>query len=548
LNVRTPTIALTWEIWRHNRVWAVLTAGLLLAGSVAVLMLPYESGTSERREAISMLYGTIGGLAMLFVFGMFHYTDLDPQTGSMGFPRRVFALPLSSLHLVAVPLLLGVASLWVVNAVLSAWHGDFSIRSAVGLGAFMVVYQTILWTCARIGSMRAIFIGIAAIWFLYMGFGGMGANSDSQSGARNILTIAIFVAVGVAAFLVSWLHVARQRCGGKRRRMRPNALMEAIADALPRRTRDFHSASSAQVWLEWRRSGVVLPTVVAGILLLLIAPFAWYLRSEADVTLRILVVVLAMPPMLALPVGKGLSKPDFWTKDLGLPPFLAVRPLSDRDFITIKMKVALLSSAVAWLLTFVFLAVWLSLIANLAALKRVLAALHSLFGGPSYAVALLFTFALFLLTWRFLVGGLWVGLSGSRKLFGVSAAPYVLTPVFAFFALMIISRRGSLIDWAIANADNFLPMAAWVLIVVCLIKFFVAAPVTRQIGWQYFTVWFTTTLLLVVLALLLSDGLGTALPRISSQLQNVLVLVALLFMPLARLGLASSFFEKNRHR
>ena len=546
--MRSPTVALTWEIWRHNRFWATLTAALLAIGSIVVLALSGEGDAAYRNDAISFLGSTLGGLAMLFVFGMFHYTELDPQTGAMGFPRRVFVLPVSSLHLVAIPLLLGVASLWAVNAVLSAWTGDFSVRSAVGLGAFMVVYQTILWTCARLGSLRAIVIGIAAIWFIYMGFGGMRATSEGLSGPQNVLTIAMFSAVAVGAFLVSWLHVARERCGGKRRRWRPKAFVEGVADALPRRTRDFRSPIAAQVWLEWRRSGVVLPTVVGGILIFFIAPFCWILRSEADVTLRILLVITAMPPILALPVGKGLSKPDFWTKELGLPPFHAVRPLSNRDFITIKMKVALLSSAVTWLLTFVFVAIWLPLVANLDGVRRVLAGFQSLYGGASYAVGLLFTFALMLLTWRFLVGGLWVGLSGSRNLFGLSAAPYVLTPIFIAFGFIAILRQGSLIDWAIANADDFLPTAAWVLIAAGIVKFSIAARSTRKIGRQYLTVWFATTSLLVVLALLLSKGLGVALPSFSSQIRNVLVLVALVFMPLARLGLASSFFEKNRHR
>jgi hypothetical protein len=546
--MRSPTVALTWEIWRRNRFWATLTAALLVIGSIGVLALSTEADTAYRDDAISFLDNTLGGLAMLFVFGMFHYTELDPQTGAVGFPRRVFVLPVSSLHLVAVPLLMGVVSLWFVLAVQFVWNGDISVRSAVGLGAFMVVYQTILWTCARLGSSRALVIGIAAIWFIYMGFGGMRSTSEGLSGPQNVFTIAMFAAVGGAAFLVSWLHVARARCGGKRRPGRPQSLIDTLADAMPRRTRDFRSPVAAQVWMEWRRSGVVLPTVVAGILVFFVAPFCWILRSEADVTLRILLVVLAMPPILALPVGKGLSKPDFWTTDLGLPPFLAVRPLSNRDFITIKMKVALLSATVTWLLAFVFVLIWLPLVANLDGARRVFAGFQSLYGGTSYAVGLLFMFALILLTWRFLVGGLWVGLSGSRKLFGLSAVPYGATPLFAAFAIFIVTQKGSLVDFALANVDTFLPTAAVVLLTAGLVKVAVASLSARKIGQQYLMVWLVVTVLLVTLALLLSKGIGVALPSYSSQIRNVLVLIALVFMPLARMGLASSFFEKNRHR
>jgi hypothetical protein len=546
--MRSPTVALTWEIWRHNRFWATLTAALLAIGSIGVLALSTEGDTAYRDDAISFLNSTLGALAMLFVFGMFHYTELDPQTGAMGFPRRVYVLPVSSLHLVAVPLLMGVASLWFVRAIQFGWSGDFSVRSAVGLGAFMVVYQTILWTCARLGSSRALVIGIAAIWFIYVGFGGMRSTSEGLSGPQNAFTIAMFAAVGGAAFLVSWLHVARERCGGKRRRWRTRSLIAAVADALPRRMRDFRSPAAAQVWLEWRRSGAVLPILVGGILIVFVAPFCWILRSEADVTLRILLVILAMPPLLALPVGKGLSKPDFWTTDLGLPPFLAVRPLSNRDFITIKLKTAVLSSVVAWLLTVVFLAIYLPLVANLDGVRRVLAGFQALFGGTWHAVGLLFVLALMMLTWRFLVGGLWIGLSGSRKLFGLSAAPYGATPLLLTMALFTVFKKESLIDWAISNVDNFLPTAALVLTGAVLVKFAMAIRTAREISRQYLLVWFAATSLLVILALLLSRGLGAAMPSFSTQIRNVLVLVALVFVPLARMGLAASFFEKNRHR
>jgi hypothetical protein len=212
------------------------------------------------------------------------------------------------------------------------------------------------------------------------------------------------------------------------------------------------------------------------------------------------------------------------------------------------MKAAVLSSAVAWLLTFAFLAIWLPLIANLDGVRRVLAGFQTLFGGTWYAVGLLFVLALMMLTWRFLVGGLWIGLSGSRKLFGLSATPYAATPIFLTAVLFTIFKKGSLIDWAISNVDNFLPTAALVLTGAVLLKFAVAIRSAREISRQYLIVWFAATALLVVLALLLARGLGVALPSFSTQIRNVLVLVALVFVPLARMGLASSFFEKNRHR
>ena len=70
---------------------------------------------------------------------------------------------------------------------------------------------------------------------------------------------------------------------------------------------------------------------------------------------------------------------------------------------------------------------------------------------------------------------------------------------------------------------------------------------TRQRIVGYLIIWFAGTVLLVALALLLSEGLAVALPLFSGQIRSVLVLIGLLIIPIARLGLASSLLERNRH-
>jgi hypothetical protein len=479
---------------------------------------------------------------------MSHYTEPDVRSGTLGFPRRLFVLPVTSFRLVAVPSLAGVISLSVVNGVLSAWTHDFNLKTAVGLSAFMVSYQCILWTFARLGALRAILLGIVAIWFLTIGIGFSTPSNALAEEPSNAFVIATFAVTGLVAFAASWLYVANQRSGGRRKGIRLQALTDRLAEALPKRTRDFRSPEGAQIWMEWRRAGFVLPACVGGILLVLIAPLCWYLRNDAGSTLRILLAILVMPPLFALPVGKGLSKPDFWSTELGLPPFLAVRPLSERQFISIKLKVAALSSGVTWLISLGFVVVWFAFVAKLDAVRRVFSALESFYKGTAYLfIALLFV-ALMLVTWRFLIGGLWIGVSGSRKLFGLSALPYAFTPIFIGFLLFFLMRRGSLVDWALANVKSYFPTAVLVLAAAAVVKLSVAFALRHKIGIANFMVWIAGTCVFVALALMLSKGMGALMPSFASQIRNVLVLVALLLMPLAGLGLATSLFGKNRHR
>src|SRR5262249_11303286 len=132
---------------------------------------------------------------------------------------------------------------------------------------------------------------------------------------------------------------------------------------------------------EWKRSGRVLPYYVGLLLLVAFGPVAIYAIREADSTLRILAAALAMPMMLALPIGKGFSKPDFWSKDMTLSSLIAVRPLSTHDRVMIKVKVAACSAFFSWLLVFVFLSIWIPSGANLDSLRQLQARLYAIAGS-----------------------------------------------------------------------------------------------------------------------------------------------------------------------
>src|SRR6185295_11655569 len=117
----------------------------------------------------------------------------------------------------------------------------------------------------------------------------------------------------LGAFGIAVRSVARQRCGGRRQRRGAQDWVEWITRYFPQRRRPFASAVSAHFWFEWRRSGILLPLAVAVTVLLVIAPLSWHMREEKESGAWILMWTVAMPILLALPIGKGFSKPDFWS-------------------------------------------------------------------------------------------------------------------------------------------------------------------------------------------------------------------------------------------
>src|SRR5262249_40181169 len=236
--------------------------------------------------------------------------------------------------------------------------------AALLLGAFMVLYQSTLWILARLGALRMVALGVVGISFIVVNvLSSFPQGSLSPWLSEKILSTAT-AAFALTGFVAAWMYVVRERSGGAASRGVVTTTIERITDALPSRTMHFRSSGAAQFWFEWRRYGFLFPLCIAGLLFLVIAPLSWLLRNDADSTLRILTVTLSTPILLALPFGKGFSKPDFWCTDLSVPSFVAVRPLSSGEIVIIKLKVAALSAAVSWFLVLIFFSIWLPLWAN----------------------------------------------------------------------------------------------------------------------------------------------------------------------------------------
>ena len=305
---------------------------------------------------------------LILLLSIFNYTEFNPQTGKSGFPHRLFVLPVTSFQLVAVPMI-GGAAVAGLTAAIWMWRSTAPWLFLVAVASYLVLYQGISWTLASAGPLRLIILGALAFGFIAMPI------VFSWKGLPGMYAYALFVGIAGLSFFTSWIWVARQRSGGVFNRAvtdrpyslgaatagvlheRPDSLL--FAKRLSRRTRPFVSAAAAQFWFEWRRSGFLLPALIGFLLLIFIGPVSWHFRNDADFSFRLLAASLAMPLILAAPVGKAFSKPELWSADLGLSAFIAVRPLATHEMVAIKMKVAAASAMLSWLFVLLFLGLWL---------------------------------------------------------------------------------------------------------------------------------------------------------------------------------------------
>jgi hypothetical protein len=260
-------------------------------------------------------------------------------------------------------------------------------------------------------------------------------------------------------------------------------------------------------------------------------------------------VTLASPVVLAVPVGIAFSKPSFWSEDLAVPAFVAVRPLSSEDLVATKVSVAVVSTALSWVVVVVFLALWLSAWANLDSLSQLaiqLWAFHGQSVAMVYAIAALVAIAGMFLTWRFLVSRLWSGLSGIRPIF-VGTVVAIVGLAIAGFAF----DAGRLPGWLLDDPARLAPVA-WIAAIAVTAKYWLAARTWRGVALRYvriyLLIWLAGTASFLALALVVWGIIRIYLPVDADRLRGIVVLSAFLAVPLARVGLASSALARNRHR
>lgn len=529
----------------------------MLAGATSVSWLAdvaMRAGASAQRAGGPGPLNELAAMvSFLLLFGIFSYTESSGDKGIGGFPHRLFTLPVSSLRLVAVPVVAGIVGVELLYLV---WMGRLTTDGttsprfvAVLLAAFMVFYQTILWTLTRVGALRLVVLGATAIVVFAIGMIPSTVGAASPWRSERFLGGAV-AGGGIASFLLAWNHVARARSGGQRGARRVlDALVALIVDRVPGIRGAFASPSRALFWYEWRSAGTALPVIVGGVLLLVAAPLSWFSRDEAGSGMAFLIGALLTPIAVAVPVGLAFGKPVLWSEELSIPPFVAVRPLSAADIVATRLKVAALATVVSWLAVFGFLAGWLLLWGNVQWLSRLAIQIWAVSDRSVFAVfgiAALVLLAGMLLTWRFLIAGLWSGLSGNRRLYHGSAMAVVL-----FLIACMLFSADRLPGWVLEDPARMVPFV-WGAAIAVIAKYWLAARTWRHAapGYvrRYLAVWLTGTATFLALGMLLWRIARIYLAIDILRLQSLLILLALLVMPVARVGLTPVLLEQNRHR
>ncbi|HEY3745329.1 MAG TPA: hypothetical protein VGL17_03755 [Gemmatimonadaceae bacterium] len=543
--MRSPAAAVAWEFRQRHRwgLFAFVGYLVVLAAIKLVVLtrgLPVTLDSPESFAFVVMvpLVTTFTYFLAMFTFGL----DGDLAARQSMYPARLFTLPVTTTALSVLPMIYGTAVmmiLWLATRTLALWPSGIAIPwiwPAFLAASLLAWTQALTWMPYPLAGLR-IFVTV-----LLLGTIDTTAILALHFNAHESLMLGILAPQIPLAYLVARFALARARRGDVPDWRAAFASPAQIASR-PRHRRRFSSAASAHAWFEWRRHGRSLPAWIA-ILLPFELALLWVSRESTSLVVTILVAVLLTPPFMATFAAAAASGSSANTSgSYGITAFISTRPLSNGELIAAKLRMAIRSVSVTWLVVLLAIAIALTLSGTSDLVLERLRRLSEIVGTPRAVVSvLLLVGGCIAATWTQLVQGLYIGLTGRASL--IKGSVFL---VLGFFFLF-----GPFVEWIVDSRRlgevwTALPLIFAVLVTVKMIA----------------AVWILVRL---YRGRLLSDGalvLGAGFWCVAVfALYGVLVwllgaphiphylimLLAILAVPLARLSAAPLALAWNRHR
>jgi poly(3-hydroxybutyrate) depolymerase len=546
--MRSAAAAFAWEFRQRLR-WGWIALGIYFAVLSIFqfwILGPPSAINPARSVTFAFTVAVPLSFAFMYLLSVFSYGLAGDLTARHSlYPARMFTLPVSTAALAGWPMLYGttvLAAFWVAATLLALWPSGVEaplVWPALFAAAFLGWMQVFTWMAYGLPGMRVI---AAVLWLTTID---AVVFTALELEVRESVMVAIMAPQVPLAFLAARLAVARARRGEVPDWRGVFAGLGRTADVSPGVGGHFLSAARAQTWLEWRQHGRSLPVWTA-----IVLPFhlllLFVVRHEpAVLTVVTLVGILLTPPFLAafVAVTVGRSNPGA-SHSYGLTPFFATRPLSTAALAAAKLRMAAASTLFAWLLVLVAMPLGLSVSGSWPVLAEGARGLTEFFGPPRAAVlALLCLLGLVATTWKQLVQGLSIGLTGREGLIKSSVLLRLSSLILIGPAAHVLSRSPE----ARIALFNAVP---WVAAVLVALKVWAAAWIAMRLSRARLlgdgalatraASWCVAVLALYAVLVWLFDS-----PLIAHYF---LLLLAILAVPLARPSVVSLALAWNRHR
>jgi len=540
--MRRAARALAWEFRPHR--W-----GLLAVAAYAVALTAMGLVDAWREPVadpgVARFVGTVSlplSVAAFYLLALFSFGFAGDLTARRSmYPTRLFTLPVTTAALAGWPMVYGTVAIVLLGlaARLAPWPGfDVPLWAVLFAAVVMAWMQALTWTAYPMRGLRVLAaVGLLTVMDIVCVVGIAFEAADP-------LMAALLAPQLPLAYVAARAAVAGARRGDVPEWRPAGVALRPVTDAPRHRPRPFATPAGAQRWSEWRQHGWSLPVWVA-----IVLPFAsalLFLDGGTGAFVRItLIIMLLTPPVMAAFVGVTLARASQGNPGAyGVSPFLATRPLTSAALVGAKLRVALLTTLAAWLLVGAAIPLALSLSETWPVVIDHARRTRDIIGTPrTVALALLLLGMLIAATWKRLALSMYVGLSGRPWL--------VKTHLGVNLAILAIVLP--LFDWVAGNRDVLLALwnaAPWIAGVLAGLKVAAAGWVTARLDEARLVdrrvlvggaaCWLIAVTALYALLVWIAGAPQT--PR------YILMLVAILVVPLARLYAAPLALAWNRHR
>jgi len=540
----SPAAAVAWE-FRHRHRWGVIAIGALLCALAVVKLVVRVKGfpaNLDSEESLALMVTVPMSVTFTYFLAVFTF-GLEGEVAARQsmYPARMFTRPVTTAALAAWPMLYGAAAsacLWIAARLLGSWPPAIHVPT-IWPGILAVAHlawtQALTWMPYGLPGLRVI---VVMLWLVVIDIIVLLALHFDASEA-------VMTAILVPLIPLAWL-VARSAVERARRGDVPDwrgGLTWLAGPGRASRPQQFTSPASAQAWFEWRRNGWSLPVWVA-ILLPLELLLLWVAGPSNVLVVEILLGVCFTPVIMAAFGGVTVSRssPNAGASYY-LSPFIAARPLTNAQLIAAKLKMTVWSTALTWLLVLVAIPLGLQLSGEMPLVIERSRRFAEVVGTPRAVVFLLLLVAgFFASTWKQLVQSLYIGLTGREWLIKGSV----------FVVVSILICLGPIAEWIIETKRlgwlwSALPLIFAMLVCLKMIAAtWVAVRLYRSrllrdralvIGAAS---WCVAVLALYGVLVWMFDT-----PHVPHYL---LMLLAILAIPLARLSAAPLALAWNRHR
>jgi hypothetical protein len=509
-------------------------ATILILGAIKFVARPQVNDATFPLLVPIPLAATFLYLLAVFTFGI----SGDLAARESMYPPRMLTLPVRSAALAGWPMLYGCVSmalLWFALRTACIFPSGFAVPKfwpALFAASLLAWTQALTWMPYPIRGMRIVIsIGLLVSIDIVV----FTALEYKAGESTMLLLLAPFVPL---AYIAASSAVRRARQG--------DVPDWGVTPAFSRSAAlgDFRSPARAQLWLEWRQFGRSLPLLVA--IVLPVGLSLLFLFHETPViVIEIVVASLLLPSFLAIFVAATAGKSSAnASESYGITSFIATRPVEDRALVVAKWKAALLSTLAAWTIVAIAIPVALTWSNATEPILNIVRNVDAALGRPrAIILGLLILAGLVVSTWKQLVQGLYIAMSGRDWA--------VKGIVFATLALVTLGFLGLgwLLDsrYRMAVALNSIP---WLMAALVALKLLLAARVMQRGAARGL---FTRAQLIFgamawdVCVLAVYGVLALILPDILVR-RYFLLLMAMLVVPLVRLAAAPLAVAGNRHR